>query len=251
MATKIFKFLAAVFAVSFLVAPVFAFADTGVAVDRVAPEISFCSNLSTFSSTVNARLSMAQTNLNSRQTQRNSNVTNREAKRTKELTDLRAAQDSERIAIYAKLGVKATTTSETQAVAEFKATIEAAVTVRRAAVNAAMDAYGAGLDSVLQARQAAVQTARQNLNASILAAITAAQKACSDGTASATVRANFAASVKAAQTQFITDRKAIDKAGPQIKALAKTRNAAVKKAMDDFHTAAENARVELKAAFST
>ena len=71
---------------------------------------------------------------------------------------------------------------------------------------------------------------------------------CAAGVVPATARATYMASMKAAHDKFKVDRDAIEKLGAKIEALAKIRNTAVKKAMDDFKTAAEAARATLKAA---
>lgn len=260
MATKI-KVLISIIAGSLLL-PAVSFAALGLGLNgsvragasasgtQVSAGVNFCTNLASFTSQVNARLATAQTNLDNRQQNIQTEFQTRENNRAQDLANLRGEQDQDRAAIYAKLSAKATTTAETQAVADFKATIEAAVTVRRSAVDSAIAAYWTGVHNIIQTRQTAVTTARQNYVAAIQAALSNAASQCSAGTAAATVRTSFAAAVKAANQKFATDRQAVDKAGPQIKVLAQTRNLAVQTAISNFKTAAEGARVKLKAAFS-
>ena len=208
--------------------------------------IDFCSKLTEVSRRIDSRLSNAGKNLTDKHSNRKNNAKEREEKRAKSLIELRVKQDAERSAIYAKLEARATTTAQSQAVAEFKSSVNAAIATRRAAVDSAISVYWKGVSDVLNNRQPAVLDARQTYNTAMVAALTTAKNECSGGTAPATVRAHFSASVKAAVTQFNTNRKAIDKAGPQIEALAKTRNAAVKSATSAFRATLEQARITLK-----
>jgi len=254
MATNKIKFFVSLLLGAALV-PAFAFANVAVSADanasaKVNLGLNFCTNLPSLTATMNTRLTNAQNDLAQKQSQRLANVASRQQTRAEDLTTLRAADDAQRQAIYAKLMAEATTTVEQQAVAQFQTTIEAGVTVRKSAVDAAIAAYWASLNDVLKNRQAAVVVAEQNFDASTKSALSDAQSQCADGTAPATVRARFASAAEAAKTKFNSDRKAIDKAGPQIKALLQIRNQAVKNAIDTFHELAENARVALKASFS-
>lgn len=233
-----------------LMAPAFALAALPVRTSTTTPTaVNFCTNLPNLTTQVNTRISANEKNLESRQQQRQTQVQERQTKREQQLGQIRTNGDQDRQAIYQQLMAKATTEEQKQAVTAFQNAIEAAVTTRRTAVDAALKTYWAALDSALAARRTAVATARQNFSASIQAALTTASTQCSSGVAPATVRKNFQASLEAAKTQFATNRKAIDKIGPQVKTIVQTRNAAVKKAMTDFKATAEQARTELKAAF--
>jgi len=216
-----------------------------------APTPNFCTNLPTLSSQINAKITSGETNLAARQQEALQAAQDRMTKRAQALAVTRTQGDQERVAIYAQLSAKATTTAQSQAVAQFQAAIEAGVTARRAAVDAAIRAYWSGVSAALSARQAAIKTAEQNFTVSLQAALTTATTECSSGVAAATARAHFAASLKSAQVKFISDRKAVDKTGPQIKALVQTRNAAVEAAMSAFKATAVKARADLKVAFPT
>jgi hypothetical protein len=249
--TKV-KLLSAVLVAAAL-APLVSFAALGVnlkAVANVSGGSNFCTNLPTFSTNLNTKLTTAENNLTTKQQSIVTEAQTRETTRATALAATRAAADQNRAAIYVKLNTQATTSTEKDAVATFQTTIEADVAARRALVDTAISTYWSGVMSVLSTRQAAVQTAEQNYATAMQAALSAATTSCAASTTPATVRTTFAAAVKAATTQFATDRKAIDKSGPQIKALGQARNTSVASAFATFDAQAKAAGVTLKAAFT-
>ena len=216
----------------------------------VRTTVNFCTALSAFSTTVNERLTAATNRLDARQQWIETTASDRKSEHAQALSDLRARQDQDRLAVYAKLSAKATTAPQKTAELQFQASMDAAMTVRRAAVDAAVDAYWTGVMNVLTARKAATVKAEQDLAAALKTSLASATSACASGMAPATVRLDFATSVKADLSAFATERMNIEKAGPQIKALVQTRNAAVLKATSDFKLSAEKADADLKAAWS-
>ena len=211
--------------------------------------INFCTNLPKLKTQIETRLTAAQSKLKASQDKRLANLQERQSKRAEQLKALRAAQDAARAAIYVKLTAKATTTAQSQAVVKFKADMEAAVIVRRSAVDAAIATYWTALNNDLKNRQAAVMTAEQNFISAMNTALSTASSECGSATAGATVRAHFGTSIEAAKSKFAQDRKAIDKFGPQVKISILARNQAIQKAVTDFKAAVEKARVELKVVF--
>jgi len=208
---------------------------------------NFCTNVTSYAARITEALTKNKANLENRQEKNKENFQERYAKRSQTLTQARVLGDADREEIYTKLMAKATTDAQKQAVQQFKATVETAVTARRSAVDVAVKAYWDALDASLNGRQSSVDSAKQTFTNAINTAVAAAQSACAGGTDPATVRTQFNATVKAAKTQFSTDRKAIDKYGPQVKAIVTTRNAEVKKAFDAFRATMEQARTALKA----
>lgn len=241
----------AIMAVTVLI-PGVSFASLGVAriptTTKVTTGINFCTNLTTYASQLTTKLAGGETNLKTRQEKNQSTLQERQATREQKLIQTRDTGDADRQVIYAKLMVKATTDAQKQAVTQFQATVEAAVLSRRTAVNTAIKAYWDGINSAMGGRQTSVDTARQNFTNAINTAVATAQSACVAGTDPVTVRTQLNASIKNAKNQFTTDRKSVDKYGPQVKALVQTRNTAVKKAFDTFHATMEQSRVTLKAA---
>ncbi|MFZ2803926.1 MAG: hypothetical protein WA001_01760 [Patescibacteria group bacterium] len=221
---------------------------SGTPAVRIAAD--FCTNLTTWNSTVDDRLTAAQATLATRQSDLTTAVQDRKTTRGQDLTDLRTQQDADRASIYAQLAVKATTDSQKQALAQFETTIDAAMQARRASVDAALAAYWQGIDGVLATRQAAVQKTEQDFSTSLQSAFSAATSSCNAGTSGIAVRTTFGIAVRTAASTFTQDRKGIDKAGPQIKALAQTRNLAIAKAIATFKTAAQAAEAQLKVSFA-
>jgi len=211
------------------------------------PAVNFCTNLPNLTAQTTAKISTNEKNLEARQ-QQQTQVQERQTKRTQQLGQIRTNGDQDRQAIYGQLMAKAETEEQKQAVTQFQNTIEAAVATRRTAVDSALQAYWTALNNALSTRQTAVFTARQNFSASVQAALNTASKECSSGVSPVTARKNFQASLQTAKSQFATNRKDIDKIGPQVKTTVQARNTAVKKAMDDFKKTAEQARITLKAA---
>lgn len=214
------------------------------------PAVNFCTTLPQLTAQINNRLAQSTTNLQNRQQEIQTKVQERQTTRTQQLTQARIKANQDRQVIYQQLMAKATTDAQKQAVITFQNTIEAAVTTRQTAVDAARQAYWSALDNALVSRKTAVDTARQNFFSAVQTALTTASSQCTAGTAPATVRQTFQAALQTAKTQFSANRKAVDKIGPQVKALVQTRNTAIKKAMDDFKKTAEQARLTLKTAFA-
>ncbi|MBI5530544.1 MAG: hypothetical protein HY918_03515 [Candidatus Doudnabacteria bacterium] len=246
----------AVLMVAASILPNFAFAALGARVNasaeisaKVPAGANFCTNLNTYAARITENLTKGSGNLENKQGENKQKLQERQVSRAEKLSETRDTGDADRQAIYAKLMANASTTeAHKQAVIQFQATVEAAVTTRRAAVDAAIKAYWDGMNSALSGRQASIEAARTKFITAINAAISTAQSSCASNADAGMVKAQFRTSVEAARTQFATDRKAIDKYGPQVKALVQTRNAAVRKAFDAFHATMEQARITLKAA---
>ncbi|MFA5991306.1 MAG: hypothetical protein WC794_03610 [Candidatus Doudnabacteria bacterium] len=243
--------IVAVMAVSVLI-PSVSFAVLGTAriptTTKVTTGTNFCTNLTAYSSQLTAKLTGGGADLKNKQEKNQLTLQERQTTREQKLTQTRDTENADRQVIYTKLMAKATTEAQKQAVIQFQATVEAAVATRRTEVDAVRKAYWDGMASAMGGRQNSVDAARMQFTNTINTAVAAAQSACTAGTDPITVRTQFNATVKAARGQFATDRKAIDKYGPQVKALVQTRNAAVKKAFDSFHTTMEQARTALKSA---
>jgi len=94
-----------------------------------------------------------------------------------------------------------------------------------------------------------MRTAVATFKSSVDAAVTKAKTDCDAGVTPATARQTFTASVKTAKDKLRSYIQALDKIGPQVEALAKTRNDAVRAANQTFKTTLEQAQATLKAAF--
>src|ERR1051326_6680515 len=96
---------------------------------------NFCTNLPSLTSQVNSKISTGQSGISGRQQNRQTQLADRQNKRATELANTRAKGDADRQAAYAQLTAKATTDAQKQEIIQFRTTMEAAVTTRRAAVD--------------------------------------------------------------------------------------------------------------------
>lgn len=214
-----------------------------------APNNNFCTQFSDRSTVLDQRMMEKEAKLSSDQTQRIANLAKKQANRDAKLETERAKADAKRSEQYTALDAKATTDEQKAAVATFKTTVAAAITARRSAIDAAMQAFRTGMDQLVTSHKTSLQSIVSTYKTAVDAAKAKAQASCTAGTLPATIRVTFLADMQAARDAMQTNRKSIEKIGAQAKALAATRNAAVKKAGDDFKIAVEKARTDLKAAF--
>ena len=184
-----------------------------------------------------------------RRTDREENLDGRFAERDQKLADIRARWDKRRQEFYDKLEEKAGTDEQKQAVAEFKKAVEAAVVARRAAIDKAIADFREGLKDLIEGKKSGVDSAATQYKQSVEAAVAKAKADCDNGVSLATVQTNLRTDLQSAREKLQTARQNIEKLGPQVKALIDARQAAVKEAIEDFKTALEKARADLKEAF--
>lgn len=258
MKTSFKKVTFAVLSAAVLVAPGLASAQTDININAggsVRSDLknangvtNFCTNLTTAAASVQTALTEKETKLITNQNNLTTKLTNKEADRDKKSQDKRTESDSHREQNFAKLSVKATTDAQKQAVATFEATVNAAVTARRTAIDAALAKFRTDLAALIKTRQTAVDAAAATFKTSVTAAITKAQTACTKSDADPkAIRTQLILDLKAARDAFKSNRKAQNSLKPQIQALEKTKNAAIKKAVEDFKTTVSKARATLKA----
>lgn len=173
----------------------------------------------------------------------------KQADRTAERAGKRGEEDAQRAQWYATLLAKATTDAQKSAVAEFQATMEAAVKTRRAAIDASVEAFRSSVDASLSSRTSGMDAAATALKSASDAAIATAKASCDNGTEPAAVREQFTADMKAARGTFQSARQSLEKVRTDASTLAETKNAAIKSAMETFKSAADAAREALLAAF--
>ena len=166
------------------------------------------------------------------------------------LDENRAEQDAERMQWYEGLLAKADTDAERAAVAEFKAAMEKAVADRRTAVDVALETFRSEVDKLVAGKKSGTDTAATNFKTAYDKAIADAKSACEgDSPDSKAVRSAFMDAMKDARGDFQETRSGVAGIGEQVKALAATKNAAIKTAMESFKTTAQAARTKLVAAF--
>ncbi|MDD5251746.1 MAG: hypothetical protein PHT12_03870 [Patescibacteria group bacterium] len=197
------------------------------------------------------QIQQREKNLTTRRTEVNKRLKDNRAQRDSKLEGLRVQQDQKRGGAVDALQEKFKGEEQKQAILKFQAAVAAAAEVRRAAVDASTAAYRKGLDDALASRKTAVDAAVTAFRTAVKAAEDKAKADCAvTGADPVAVREVMRVSVEAARTQFKTALQAAEKVGPQASDLAKTRQDAVKKAMDDWKAAVEKARDELKTALA-
>jgi|GEM_PF-1023445 len=154
-------------------------------------------------------------------------------------------------AVMQQLMERAQTEAQKQAVTTFQQQVRTAAAVRKAAVDAAMNDFRQGLDNEAASREQAAQQAASQYRTAVQAAIAKAKSDCSAGTDPEQVRSAYMAALKNAQQTLQQARQGLDNRGETIRQLTQTRNQAVRKAAEDFKTAMEQARAQLKLAFQT
>lgn len=152
--------------------------------------------------------------------------------------------------IYDKIDNKAVTDVQKQALAAFKTAVEAAVTARENAVDAARTAYRQGVERFISQRKSDVLQTFNNFKSAIESAIQQVKNNCTAGISSpAYIRQIYQQNMNAARTARTTALQGIDKLGPKIKELAQIRNAAVQQALQTYRSALKTAIANLKTAF--
>lgn len=209
----------------------------------------FCSRFVENARKISGNLTERRSQLKERKDNRGNMVETRRNEREMKLQGNRSDADERRTAMYEKLSKRAKTDEQQAALAVFKKTVEEAVETRRDAVDLAISEFRRGVDQAVAGRKDDMETAGERFKTAVEANLDQAQKGCENGTDQATIRTDFKSGLQSARAALANDRKASDKVGEQVKALAEIRRGAVKKALDEFKATLASARAELKKAF--
>ncbi len=162
------------------------------------------------------------------------------------LNGIREKQDEARNEMYMRLEEKAKTDEEKKAVKDFRETLEEAVTDRRKAFDNAVDTFRSGVDGLVASKKTSVTGSVDDFQASVAAAFDKAKSDCSAGADPKTVRETLMTTLKNNREKLRGSAQSFEKIGDSVASLAKTRDAAFKKAADDFKSTVEKARTDLK-----
>lgn len=195
-----------------------------------------------------ARLDEGRNKLQARHEQREQNLEEKRLSRNKSLAERRQNWNNRREALYAKLMERAQTEEQKQAVIVFQQAVQAAVTARQAAIDAALNDWRRALDQAIKERQTAIEAALNDFRTASQTALEQAKADCAAGKDPSEVRQNFKAAMKAAHDKFKADRETVAKIPNSLKTAADDRKAAVTKAIADFKTALQQALTDLKTA---
>ncbi len=170
---------------------------------------------------------------------------NREAYWNGTIKDTRGDWDEKRQSGYDKMLAAADTDAEREAVAEFKADVEEAITAKRVAIDAWIAANKTARDSWESTHRTAIEAAYKDFATAIRTAITKAKDACADDNAdTASIAAAFKADIDAARVELKADLKVAAE-----KDWITDKRSDLKEIMDDFHTAIKDAKAKLEASF--
>lgn len=189
-----------------------------------------CARLTTFSTTSATKLKERQAAMDVDFAKRLSNITSRHDAVDQRVVTFRTTLsdkfDAKVTDLKSKVGL-----NEVQLVAidTYEKDMKAAELAREEAVDAAREAYRAGLIKEVEAHQVSLKVAVVTYQTAVEAAIAAAKADCSNGTARETLKA----SLQAARESFQAARKA-SKAQPAVKELVTTRTESIKAANAEF-----------------
>lgn len=210
---------------------------------------NFCSLVDQVAARVSSEVASSTTRLLDARSNRGKNIDSRRDDRSTKLSDNRNKFDENRGEHYTKLRARATTDTQKATVETFITAIDAAVTARRAAVDAAIRAFRDGVDKAIADRQTAVDGYVTTFKTAVQTAVDKAKSDCAAGTDPKTVRAAFMASIETARKDLRSHRDLLTKNGDALKPLVDARRTAVNKAFSDFKEAVKNATAALKLVF--
>ncbi len=208
----------------------------------------FCSNGSEVRTKLTAEVEKKSEGLKENFDKRSENLLSKRAELVKKISDNRLKSDVERTNRFAELEAKAKTDAQKAAVKAYEASVLAAIAKHRAAVDAADKIFLDGVIAAVGTRQTDLMTATTAYKAAVAAAIAKAKSSCTAGVDAKTVRQTLAVSLKTAQSNFATARKAADKVHPDLNPLKTAHKAAIKQANADFRASLKTALTALKAA---
>lgn len=209
-----------------------------------------CSKLSEYESKIDQSTGARLKNLSSVRDDRDKKVIGAREKRTQRLAENRIRWDENRKEQYAKMQEFAKDSLQKQAVAAFVRAIDDAISIRRAAIDKALNDFNAGFQQTKAANDSVVNTAITAYRNAIKAAFDRAKTDCASGIDQKTIRQNLQSDLKATRENFQQDKQSIQKPSATLESLVAARKAAIQKAVSDFQAAVEKARSDFKAAIA-
>lgn len=209
-----------------------------------AQATAFCENIDTARANVLARLTERTPDGNRRgqyETRRN--------ERLEKLGTNRENRDQNRDTKYERLRAAADTDEKKAAVEEFIDTVESLVATRKTAVDAAIAVFEETVDGLLDEREDAVATYAETIEDEINRIFDEAEAACEDGDSAADVRTAIQSGLSTMREDIKNDREKYSYKD-ELEAARKTREVAVKAAMDEFKRGYEDAKAILRESFA-
>lgn len=210
---------------------------------------NFCANLPQAVSLLDKRIITREIALKTIQNERLKNLKNNRNFRDAKLAESKQNITANLAITYAKIEILAKTDEQKTAVGNFKTAMENTVNTRKNAVAKAASDYRQEIDNIIVSRNSAIDTAVRNFKNSHQVAIQNAKTNCAAGVRPLIARTAFVSGINAAKIKLISDKQNIGTPASLVKSASVNYKNAIAKANQDFKTAAEKARAELKASF--
>lgn len=247
--SKFAGIIAAAIGISLLL-PSFAFAQTGTGTGTARGErLNFCTAIDQLTGKVGGAISERELKYQEKRAERRIKLDERFVDRDVKRSEHRSAWDTRRDEWQVKLSERATSDAQKAAVTKFIADIDAAIALRRSAVDSAVSAFRTGVDTAVKDRQGTVDSLVTVFKTETDAALAKAKADCAAQVAPKAVREAFVLSMKAAREKLRAGVKALENRKDTLKPLADARKTAIESAVAHFKVSASKAREELRAAF--
>lgn len=214
------------------------------------PKPGLCNGLTNQANVTNGRITALNGKVSQAWSQQDQKLAAQFQKVDQKVADARKKADAARDKDFSKLEAKAKTTDQKQAVQTYEAAVHDAVNTRRAAYDAARQAFRTGVQNAIISRRDTITAQLTTFQDSVSSAFSTAEASCSgtspDGRA---IQQTLRANLRSARTTFQNDRKSDGTVGSQVKQLVATRQAAFKAADKVFQDSLAAARQTLQQAF--
>ena len=181
---------------------------------------AFCARFTENMDRLSKNISEREGNFEYRKENREGKIEDSRTSRDAALDESRSQADERREAMYKKLEDQTKTDTEKEAVKKFRNTVEKAVEVRRAAVDAAIISFREGVNAATSGRKGDMEKAVENYKKAVDSAAAKAKSGCEDGVNADTVRSDFNTAMESARKTLQSERQGADKVGEQVKKLA-------------------------------
>jgi hypothetical protein len=162
------------------------------------------------------------------------------------LNDIRVSHDRRQEERFELLSGKVGNDESGAAVEEFQQAVKAAVLIRRAAFDEALNDFQFAIDVALAERQSAINAAADSLRVAIENAAVKAKADCESGEVELSViRRSFQDDLRVARDNFRSDMQSLSPPGQVIRDQVRVRQEAFSAAREQFREALESARTEL------
>ena len=209
---------------------------------------SFCETFGTIANAINSQFATRSSKVSEVKASQNQTLAARQAAADAKLAAARAKAEANATNHFTALESEAKTDAQKQAVAAFRARINAALSARRAAVDAANADFRAGISSSVSVHDSRVEAAVATFKVDLAAAFRAAQASCAAGAAPQTVHETLLSGLKAARDKLQNTIRSLDQAKTSTTPLTTAHREAIAAADAAFRASVQTAATELKAA---